>query len=189
MKESRMLPLGTTAPRFTLPDAAGKPHSLDDFAASPALLVAFICNHCPYVLHILDGFVSYAREYAPRGLAVIAVSVNDVRAYPQDGPEAMGRLAAARGFTFPYVFDDSQRVAKDYEAVCTPDFFLFDQARRLVYRGQFDASRPRSVAPVTGADLRAATDAVLRGGAPAAKQVPSAGCSIKWKPGNEPDWA
>src|SRR5262245_1167570 len=188
MKESRMLALGTPAPRFTLPDAAGKRYSIDDFSASRALLVAFVCNHCPYVLHILDGFVRYAREYGGKGLGVIAVSVNDVQAYPQDGPLEMGRLAAERGFTFPYVFDESQGTAKAYEAVCTPDFFLFDQARRLVYRGQFDASRPRNSVPVTGADLRAATDAVLSGAPLSSAQTPSAGCSIKWKPGNEPDW-
>jgi peroxiredoxin len=189
MKQSTMLELGTAAPPFTLPDGTGRLHGLEDFAASPALLVAFICNHCPYVKHILDGFVRFAAEYQRKGIATVAISSNDVASYPADAPAEMARLAAARGFTFPYLHDESQGVAKAFRAVCTPEFYLFDPNRRLVYRGQFDGSRPNSKTPVTGADLRAAADALLAGHAPAAEQVPSAGCGIKWKRGNAPDWA
>jgi peroxiredoxin len=179
--ESNMLPLGTQAPSFRLPDFKGQVVSIDDFAASPALLVAFICNHCPYVQHIRDGFSRFAREYHPRGLAVVAIAANDIETYPQDGPEGMAEEAAAAGYTFPYLFDETQKVAKAYKAACTPDFFLFDRARRLVYRGQFDGSRPRSNIPVTGADMRAAVDAVLADKPLSAQQQPSIGCSIKWK--------
>ncbi len=142
-KQSRMLALGTKAPEFRLPDATtGKTVALEDFAAARALLVAFLCNHCPYVKHVLDGFVSFAREYAPKGLATVAISSNDVETYPQDGPAQMASLARSCQFSFPYVYDESQAVARDYEAACTPDFFLFDSERKLVYRGQFDGSRP-----------------------------------------------
>jgi peroxiredoxin len=190
VKTSRMLELGTPAPEFALADAvSGRPVALRDFAASPALLVAFICNHCPYVKHILEGFVAFANEYGPRGLAVLAVSSNDPRDYPEDAPERMARVAKERGFSFPYLYDESQAVAKAYQAICTPDFFLFDSGRRLVYRGQFDSSRPKNLMPVTGSDLRAAADAVLAGRAVSATQTPSVGCSIKWRTGNEPDWA
>lgn len=187
-RESRMIELGTPAPPFALPDPAGKVHDLDELAGKPALLVAFICNHCPYVKHIMDDFAAFAREYGPRGLAIVAISANDAEAYPDDAPPAMAEVAARHGFSFPYLHDATQRVALAYEAICTPDFFLFDRDRRLVYRGQFDDSRPGSASPVTGADLRAAADAVLAGQAPAARQVPSMGCSIKWRPGNAPDW-
>lgn len=187
-RESRMIELGTPAPPFALPDPAGKVHDLDEFAGTPALLVAFICNHCPYVKHIIDDFVAFAREYGPRGLAIVAISANDAEAYPDDAPPAMAEVAARHGFSFPYLHDATQRVALAYEAICTPDFFLFDRDRRLVYRGQYDDSRPRSGTSVTGADLRAAVDAVLAGQAPASQQVPSMGCSIKWRPGNAPDW-
>ncbi len=187
-RESRMIELGTPAPPFALPDPAGKVHHLDDFSGKPALLVAFICNHCPYVKHIMDDFAEFGREYGPRGLAIVAISANDAEAYPDDAPPAMAEVAARHGFTFPYLHDATQRVALAYEAICTPDFFLFDRDRRLVYRGQFDDSRPGSALPVTGADLRAAADAVLAGRAPASRQVPSMGCSIKWRPGNAPDW-
>jgi peroxiredoxin len=189
MKQSTMLDLGTAVPSFALPDGAGRVHKVEDFASAPALLVAFLCNHCPYVKHILDGFVSFAAEYQKRGLATVAISANDVEAYPADAPGEMAKLAQARGFTFPYLYDESQKVAKAFRAVCTPEFYLFDRTRRLVYRGQFDGSRPNSRTPVTGADLRAAADALLGGRAPAAEQVPSAGCGIKWKRGNAPDWA
>ena len=190
VRYSRMMDLGTPAPEILLPDAAGRLHSLKDCAGSKALLVAFLCNHCPYVQHMLDGFVKFAREYQPRGLAVFAISSNDIAAHPEDAPAKMGELARARGFTFPYLFDESQQAALGFGAVCTPDFFLFDRELKLAYRGQFDASRPqRADLPVTGADLRAAVDAVLAGKSAPAEQQASAGCSIKWKPENEPEWA
>lgn len=189
-RHSRMLPLGTVAPGFALPDTvSGRTVALEHFAASPALLVAFICNHCPYVKHILDGFAALAREYGPRGLAVVAISSNDVTAYPDDAPGEMARIGRLKGFTFPYLYDESQEVAKAYQAVCTPDFFLLDRERRLVYRGQFDASRPGNRIAVTGADLRAAADALLRGSSLPPRQTPSVGCSLKWRPGQAPDWA
>lgn len=189
LRESRMLELGTTAPRFALPDPAGRVHRVEDFATAPALLVAFLCNHCPYVKHIVEGFAGFAREYGEKGLAVVAISANDADAYPADAPAAMAEVAARHGFTFPYLHDASQQVALAYQAICTPDFFLFDRDRRLAYRGQFDDSRPDSGIPVTGASLRAAAEAVLRGQAVPGEQFPSVGCSIKWKPGNAPDWA
>jgi peroxiredoxin len=188
MMQSRMLALGTTAPGFSLPDPAGKLHVLADFADARALLVAFICNHCPYVKHIVDGLAQFARDYQPRGVAIVAINPNDASRYPEDSPANMAKLAAQKGFDFPYLYDASQDVARAYQAVCTPDLFLFDQARHLAYRGQFDASRPGNKQPVTGADLRAAADAVLAGRA-TKEQVPSVGCSIKWKPGQQPDWA
>jgi peroxiredoxin len=191
MKESRMIALGSPAPDFALPDVvvSGRIVRLADFASAPALLVAFICNHCPYVRHIRAGFVAFAREYQPQGLAIVAISANDATAYPDDAPEAMAREAKNAGFTFPYLYDETQAVARAYEAICTPDFFLFDRARKLAYRGRFDASRPNSGVPVTGADLRAAADAVLAGRPAPAEQHPSVGCSIKWKPGNAPAYA
>lgn len=180
--QSTMLAPGTAAPPFGLPDtASGKTVALEDFAASRALLVAFICNHCPYVKHISDGFVAFAREYAPRGLAVVAISSNDATRYPADSPSEMAKLAREKNFPFPYLYDESQDVARAYDAVCTPDFFLFDSNRRLVYRGQFDGSRPGGPQPVTGADMRAAADAVLTGKPVPEIQLPSVGCSIKWR--------
>jgi peroxiredoxin len=177
-----MLALGTAAPSFRLSDStSGKTVALEDFAASRAVLVAFICNHCPYVKHVLDGFVAFAREYGPRGLAVVAISSNDIATYPEDSPGEMAKLARARDFTFPYLFDESQAVARAYAAACTPDFFLLNGDRRLVYRGQFDGSRPGSQQPVTGVDLRTAADAVLAGKPVPERQSPSVGCSIKWK--------
>ena len=186
---SRMLPLGTRAPSFALPDTVtGHSVAIGDFAASPLLLVAFICNHCPAVKQILDGFVAFAREFGVRGVAVVAISSNDITSHPDDAPAEMARIARMKGFTFPYLYDESQEVAKAYQAVCTPDFFPFDRERRLAYRGQFDASRPGGRTAVTGADLRAACEALL-GGKPATQdQIPSIGCSIKWKAGQEPDW-
>jgi peroxiredoxin len=185
-----MLPLGTTAPRFALPDTVtGKTVAIGDFSSSPALLVAFICNHCPFVKHMLDSFVALARDLGPQGLAVVAISPNDVKAYSEDAPPQMAKVAAAKGFTFPYLYDEPQQVAKAYQAVCTPDFFLFDRDRRLVYRGRFDGSSPGNRIPVTGEDLRAACEALLRGRPLPEQQTPSIGCSIKWKPGQEPDWA
>jgi len=179
--ESKMLALGTKAPAFRLPDYKGRIVSIDDFAASPALLVAFICNHCPYVKHIRDGFARFAKEYHPRGLAVVAIAANDIDTYPQDGPAGMEEEARSAGYAFPYLFDETQKVAHAYLAACTPDFFLFDRARELVYRGQFDDSRPGSNIPVTGADMRAACDAALADKPVTTEQRPSIGCSIKWK--------
>jgi len=185
---STMLALGTSAPHFDLPDFDGRRHALDDFAASRALLVAFICNHCPFVKHMRAEFATFAREYAGRGLAVVAIVSNDLDVYPQDGPDAMREEARSLGYVFPYLVDADQQTARAYRAACTPDFFLFDADRRLVYRGQFDDSRPGSDRPVTGADLRLAVDAVLAGTPVDADQRPSLGCNIKWKPGNEPDY-
>ncbi|HYA47302.1 MAG TPA: thioredoxin family protein [Burkholderiales bacterium] len=183
---STMLALGTPAPDFRLPDLKGEQVSRDDFRDAKALLVAFICHHCPYVRHVRAEFARFAREYQPRGLGVVAIASNDVKTYPQDGPGGMAAEAREAGYAFPYLFDETQSVAKAYRAACTPDFFLFDQGRRLAYRGQFDDSRPGSRVPVTGADLRAACDAVLSGRPAPADQTPSVGCSIKWKAGNEP---
>ena len=185
---STMLALGTSAPHFDLPDFDGRRHALDDFAASRALLVAFICNHCPFVKHMRAEFATFAREYAGRGLAVVAIVSNDLDVYPQDGPDAMREEARSLGYVFPYLVDADQQTARAYRAACTPDFFLFGADRRLVYRGQFDDSRPGSDRPVTGADLRLAVDAVLAGTPVDADQRPSLGCNIKWKPGNEPDY-
>jgi len=187
VESSKDLPLGTRAPDFALPDTvSGRTIRLGDYAASPALLVAFICNHCPYVQHMRAAFVEFAREFQPRGLAVVAISANDPEAYPQDSPEQMAIEAKKSGFTFPYLFDRTQQTAKGYQAVCTPEFYLFDAAQRLVYRGRFDASRPNSQVPITGSELRAAAEAVLAGRQPAADQKPSIGCGIKWRPGNAP---
>jgi peroxiredoxin len=188
MKQSRMLALGTTAPDFSLPDPAGKLHALNEFAGAKALVVAFICNHCPYVKHMIDGLAQFARDYSAHGLSVVAINPNDASRYPDDSPANMAQLAARKGFSFPYLYDASQVVAKAYEAVCTPDLYLFDQSRRLAYRGQFDGSRPGNQQPVTGADLRAAADAVLAG-RDIKRQIASVGCSIKWKAGQEPAWA
>ena len=186
-RSSRMLPLGTTAPPFSLRDTvSGHTVSLESFAGTPALLVTFICNHCPFVKHILDGFVDFAREFGARGVAVVAISPNDVESYPADSPTEMARIAAQKSFTFPYLYDESQEVAKSYQAVCTPEFFLFDRERRLAYRGQFDASSPGNKLPVNGADLRAACEALLSGAPVPREQRPSVGCSIKWKGGEEP---
>jgi peroxiredoxin len=185
---STMLPLGTEAPDFTLPDASGKMVSLSDFAGKPALLVAFICNHCPFVKHIAAGLAELATEYQKRDVAVVAVNSNDVENYPDDSPAKMAEEVKRRGYTFPYLYDETQSVAKSYGAACTPDFYLFDKNRKLVYRGQLDSSRPDSGIPVTGKDLRAALDAVLSGRPVAKEQKPSIGCNIKWKPGNEPPY-
>jgi len=175
------------APEFALPEpASGRVLSLDDFADARGLLVAFWCNHCPFVKHVRDAFVDFARRAQERGVAVVAINANDADAYPDDAPEAMAREAAAAGYSFPYLFDESQEVAKAYGAACTPDFFLFDGARRLYYRGQFDASRPGNDVPVTGEDLERAVDALLAGEPAPEPQLPSVGCNIKWRPGNEP---
>ena len=185
---STMLPLGTTAPAFRLSDTAGHIVSSDDFAGSPALLVMFLSNHCPYVQHVAEELVRLAAEYQARGAAVVAIGSNDVVAYPDDGPARMAEVAAAMGATFPYLYDETQDVAKAYRAACTPDFFLFDADRRLAYRGQLDGARPGNGVPVTGEDLRAALDAVLAGRLVPEPQLASLGCNIKWRPGNEPDY-
>jgi peroxiredoxin len=179
---STMVPLGTPAPDFRLPDSHGRLVSRDDFREAPALLVMFICNHCPFVKHIRHGLATFARDYQGRGLAVVAINSNDVASYPADSPEHMAREVQAAGYTFPYLYDETQQVARTYRAACTPDFFLFDAARRLVYRGQFDDSRPGNARPVTGADLRAAVDDLLAGRPVSSDQKPSIGCNIKWKP-------
>ena len=181
------LPLGTVAPAFELRDPHGEVTSLSSAAAdSRAVLVAFICNHCPYVKHIRSTFATRAREWQSRGVAVVGINSNDADAYPDDSPEAMAKEIADQGYTFPYLIDEAQDVAKAYGAACTPDLFLFDADRRLVYHGQFDRSRPGSGATATGDDLAAAVDAVLAGTPVPADQRPSVGCSIKWKPGNQP---
>jgi len=183
-----MLPLGTKAPDFRLPDTAGKIVSRTDFEKSAALLVIFMCNHCPYVKHIRSELAKLGRDYVPRGVAMVGISSNDVANYPADSPEKMAAEAKAAGYTFPYLFDATQEVAKAYRAACTPDIFLFDKEHRLVYRGQLDDSRPGNGIPVTGKDLRTALDAVVAGKPPVSTQKPSIGCNIKWKPGNEPDY-
>jgi peroxiredoxin len=178
---STMVPLGTKAPAFRLPDTDGKMVALEDFHDAPALLVMFICNHCPFVKHIRGGLAQFGRDYQSRGLAIVAISSNDVRAYPEDSPEQMAKEKRTAGYVFPYLYDETQEVAKAYRAACTPDFFLYDRERTLVYRGQFDASRPSNNKPVTGADLRAAVDALLSGKPVSTDQKPSIGCNIKWK--------
>ena len=181
-----MLALGTPAPDFRLPDTAGKMVALGDFKAAPALAVFFICNHCPFVKHIQPGLVQFARDYQARGVAIVAISANDVQSHPEDSPAKMAQEAKSAGYTFPYLYDESQAVAKAYHAACTPDIFLFDSNRRLAYRGQFDDSRPGNGVPVTGRDLRAALDSLLAGKPVSARQSPSMGCNIKWKSGSAP---
>jgi len=185
---STMAALGTLAPDFRLPDTNGKLVSLSDFAKAPALLVVFMCNHCPFVKHIHAGLAQFARDYQPRGLAMVGINSNDVASYPDDSPAKMAEEVKASGYTFPYLYDETQTVAKAYHAACTPDFFLYDRDRRLVYRGQFDDSRPSNGRPVTGFDLRAAVDAVLAGRPVPAEQRPSIGCNIKWKAGAAPNY-
>jgi peroxiredoxin len=185
---STMMPLGTRAPGFSLPDTDGNTVALEDFQDAPGLLIMFICNHCPYVKHIREALADFGREYGERGLAIVAIGSNDVEKYPQDSPEMMKKEKEEAGYPFPYLFDETQEVARAYRAACTPDFFLFDGDRRLVYRGQFDSSRPKNDEPVTGKDLRRAADAVLDGRPVPEDQTPSIGCNIKWKPGNEPDY-
>jgi peroxiredoxin len=183
---STMLPLGTAAPAFSLPDVVtGRSVSLADFADKKALLVMFICNHCPYVIHVRDELMRLARDYAGRGVGTVAISSNDSADYPEDAADKMKTLAEQLRFPFPYCHDESQEVAKAYTAACTPDFFLFDQNRKLVYRGQLDGTRPRQDPP-TGADLRAALDATLAGQPVNSDQKPSLGCNIKWRAGNAP---
>jgi len=184
---STMLSLGTPAPDFKLPDTNGKTVSLADFKDQAALVVIFMCNHCPYVIHIRAGLAQFARDYAGKA-AIVGISSNDAKNYPDDSPARMKEEVKTAGYVFPYLYDETQAVAKAYRAACTPDIFLFDRVRRLVYRGQFDASRPGNGIPVTGKDLRAALEAVLAGKPASELQVASMGCNIKWKAGNEPDY-
>ncbi len=183
-----MLALGTSAPDFQLPDTNGKTVAFGDFKGAPALVVMFICNHCPYVVQVRSGLAQLGRDYQSKGVAMVAISSNDAANYPADGPARMKEEAKSAGYVFPYLYDETQAVAKAYRAACTPDLYLFDRERKLVYRGQFDESRPGNGAPVTGKDLRAALEAVLAGKPVAAKQTPSMGCNIKWKAGNEPEY-
>jgi peroxiredoxin len=185
---STMLDLGTTLPSFSLPDFNGRMVSDTDFKGSKALLVAFICKHCPFVRHIRQEFSRFAKEYQAKGLGIVAIASNDTKEFPEDGPEGMKEEAAEAGYTFPYLFDEKQRVAQAFRAACTPDLFLFDGSGRLAYRGQFDGSRPKNDVPINGADLRAAADAVLAGKPAPAVQKPSIGCNIKWSPGNAPEY-
>lgn len=185
---SKMISLGTSAPDFILPDTDGNIVSLNDFEQAPALLVVFMCNHCPFVKHILKDFVELAKEYQEEGVAVVAINSNDVDGFPEDSLEMMAQKVKEAGFTFPYLYDETQEAAKAYQATCTPDFFLYDKERKLVYRGQMDDSRPGNNVPITGSDLRAALEAVIEGKKVPAKQRPSMGCNIKWKKGNEPDY-
>ena len=189
MTASTMLQLGTSAPDFSLPDTEGKIVSVSDFKDAPALLVIFMCNHCPFVKHILKVMVKLVKEYEKKAVAVVGISSNDVENFPEDRPDMMAKIAKGMGFTFPYLYDETQEIAKAYHAACTPDFFLFDKKRKLVYRGQMDDSRPGNNVPVTGADLRAALDAVLAGKKVNNEQKPSMGCNIKWKHGNVPNYA
>lgn len=184
-----LLELGTKAPEFRLPDVvSGKTISLDTFAEKKALLVMFICRHCPYVQHIKEELARLGRDYSSKSVGIVAISSNDANQYPEDRPERLKAMAQELGFNFPFCYDETQEVAKAYRAACTPDFYLFDQDRKLVYRGQLDDSRPGNGIPVTGKDLRAAIEAVLEGRPVSPVQKPSIGCNIKWKPGNEPQY-
>ena len=185
---STMLPIGTTAPDFNLPDTDGKIVSLADLKSQAALAVIFMCNHCPYVVHIRAGLAKLAHDYIPRGVGFVGINANDAKNYPADSPARMKDEVKAAGYIFPYLYDETQTVAKAYRAACTPDIFLFDRGRRLIYRGQFDASRPGNGIPVTGEDLRNALEAVLAGKPASEMQFASLGCNIKWKAGNEPEY-
>ncbi len=186
---SQMLPLGAVAPDFSLKNVVdGRVYSLSDFEDGKSLLVMFICNHCPYVQHVLPEFKRLDEDYAEKGLRIVAINSNDIDSYPQDAPEPMRQLAEAEGWAFPYLLDEDQKLAKAFRAACTPDFFLFDQDRNLAYRGKLDDARPNNSAPVDGKNLRAAIEALLCGRQPSEDQQPSLGCNIKWKKGNEPDY-
>jgi peroxiredoxin len=185
---STMLSLGTQSPNFSLPATDHTIVSLSDFSTYQALLVMFMCNHCPYVKHVADELKRLADHYMPAGVGVVGISSNDAEKYPDDSIEAMATEKQQRGYAFPYLFDADQSVARDYAAACTPDFYLFDADQKLVYRGQLDSSRPKNDSPVTGEDLRRAIDAVLAGDPPLDQQTPSIGCNIKWQEGNEPQY-
>ena len=186
---STMLPLGVRAPDFALKDVGGQTVVLSDFHHSPVLLVIFMCNHCPYVKHVADELARMTAEYRDKGVAAVGINSNDVANYPDDAPEKMAEEVGLRGYTFPYLYDETQEVARAYRAACTPDFYVFDQDRKLYYRGQMDLSRPDTDLPVTGEDLRLALDACLAGKPHPENQKPSIGCNIKWKSGNEPDYS
>jgi len=188
MTPSQMLPLGTLAPAFQLPDPSGRMVSLDDYPEAKGFLVVFMCNHCPFVKHVRGELARLGRELPERGVVMVGINSNDYDKYPDDSPRRMKDEAETYGYVFPYVVDESQAVAKAYLAACTPDVFLFDAERRLVYRGQLDDSRPTNGKPVTGNDLRAAIDAMLGGREVPTEQVPSIGCNIKWRDGNAPEW-
>lgn len=185
---STMLELGTKAPDFKLPDTEGQWVSRDDFRGKKGLLVLFICNHCPYVIHIASHLARMTKEYMARGIPVVAINSNDATKYPDDAPDKMKEEKAKRGYAFPYLFDETQKVAQAYQAACTPDIFLFDKNFELAYRGQYDGSRPSNNVPVTGSDLKKALDALLADQKPSAEQTPSIGCNIKWRAGNEPSY-
>lgn len=186
---STMMPLGNEAPDFSLPDVvSGRVVRRDDFRGQKGLLVIFMCNHCPYVKHVASALAALTSEFMKKGIAVVGISSNDVATHPDDGPEPMKAEAAAQGYVFPYLFDETQAVAQAYRAACTPDFFLFDGQLKLVYRGQMDDTRPKQGSIATGADLRAAMDALLAGQSIAEPQKPSIGCNIKWKAGHEPEY-
>lgn len=185
---STMLALGTRAPDFALPDTSGNTVSLSDFNSAPALVVAFICNHCPYVKHIREALSQFGRDMEALNVVVVAINSNDVANHPDDSPAKMAQEVKSADYSFPYLYDETQSVAKAYRAACTPDFFLFDRNQKLIYRGQFDDSRPGNGIPVSGRDLRAAVDAVLAGRPVATDQNPSMGCNIKWKAGNAPEY-
>lgn len=187
--ESTMLELGTRAPDFDLPEPGGNRVRLADFSDAEGLVVAFICNHCPFVKLIREGIAEFARDYAPRNVAMVAINSNDFVTYSGDAPARMQEEKDAFGYCFPYVYDESQEVAKAYRAACTPEFYLFDADRKLTYRGRFDAATPGNGQPVSGAELRRATDALLAGAMPDRDQKPGIGCNIKWKPGNAPDYS
>ncbi len=184
--ESQMLALGTQAPGFTLPDPDGNRFSFDGSESADAYLVMFICNHCPYVRHVAEELTRIGRDYGPQNVAIYAINSNDYEKYPADAPARMKQEATDWGFNFPYLVDNDQTIANAYQAACTPDMYVFNSERKLVYRGQLDDSRPANNVPVSGSDLRAALDAVLNGTAVPKDQTPSIGCNIKWKPGNEP---
>jgi len=184
---SNMPELGLAAPDFSLPDPSGKVYKLGDFSEAQALLVIFMCNHCPFVIHLRKALSSFASEYQDRGLAVVGINANDISNYPDDSPAMMAQEIKLAGYTFPYLFDESQQTAIAYQAACTPDFFLYNAHRKLVYRGQFDGSRPGNGIPVTGIDLRTAADALLAGQTIPDQQQPSMGCNIKWRVRNEPE--
>ena len=189
LTESTMPKLGLQAPAFVLPDVlSGKTVSLATFEDKKALLVMFICNHCPFVKHVRHELARIGRDYGSKSLGIVAINANDVSSHPDDAPDKMKQAAAEWGLSFPYCYDESQQTARAYQAACTPDFYVFDAGRRLVYRGQLDDSRPENSKPITGNDLRAALDAVLEDRPVPARQTPSIGCNIKWKPGNEPTY-
>lgn len=185
---STMLPLGTPAPDFRLPNIDGTQVSLSDLSHGKALVVMFICNHCPFVKHIAGELVKLYEDYQPKGVHFVGISSNDITTHPDDSPEAMKSEAKTQGYRFPYLYDETQAVAKSYRAACTPDIFVFNHEQKLVYRGQIDDSRPRNGKPVTGVDLRVALDAILSGKSVSEQQTPSIGCNIKWIEGKEPDY-